>query len=220
MLPDQSIFLCVEIKQHMKDKNVCVSSEMNTHIDSNLKSAAMQLKKNANFISLRHGTILSSGWRFIKIAAISPRVSKPQNICSHCIKFILTTDVLKSPGGLKKWWDGTGLSQITTPLTRNQFYVDFQKFFNRFVNLSSIRVVPSPFYAWNNIGGNVQHHIGAGYTKQDGRYTIKLEVSFTCRHNAMKVLFYNKDQQTLLTSDIWPLALFLCDFGSGTSLSI
>ena len=79
-------------------------------IDRNMKYASRQLTKKANFLSLRHGAILSPGWRFAKICAISPTLNPSEKICKNCQRFVLTSDILKTPGGLDKWWKETGLA--------------------------------------------------------------------------------------------------------------
>ena len=65
MIPDSKLILCVEVKQHMKCKT-------GQKIDHQMRSASSQLKKNAKFFSSMHGAILSPGWQFIKVCAISP----------------------------------------------------------------------------------------------------------------------------------------------------
>ena len=84
MLPDHQLILCVEIKRHMKCKDEDTKSASIPCIDRNMISASQQLKKNALFISSKHGAILSPGWRFAKICAISPSVYSPDKICNNC----------------------------------------------------------------------------------------------------------------------------------------
>ena len=103
MLPDSKLILSFEIKRHMKCQNTSPQSSQNPKIDGNMRSASSQLKKNADFISTRHGAILSPDWRFVKICAISPSFKNPDNICKNCNRFVLTSDILKTPGGLDKW---------------------------------------------------------------------------------------------------------------------
>lgn len=234
MLPDLKLFVCVEIKRHMKpderknqqlegtDKsNQATNATLKPlpNIDGNLQSAASQLKKNANFTSLMHGAILSPGWRFVKVAAISPYVYNKEKICRNCNKFILTTEMLREPGGISKWWKQTGLldgTQNFDQKTKNQCYEEFQLFFNRLVNLSAVRVVPDPFHTWVQIQGDNPRHMSAGYTKTKCRGTIDVKDALKLPHDAYKVLYFNKDQQALLTTDELNV-VFFCDFGSGKS---
>ena len=102
MLPDSKLFLCVEIKRHMKRNDPPVLPKSTSRIDKNMISASDQLKKNAAFISMMYGAILSPGWQFVKVCAISPTLYNSERICKNCRKFILTTDMLKTPGGLEK----------------------------------------------------------------------------------------------------------------------
>ena len=218
MLPDLKLFLCVEIKRHMKSKNANAPQNSNPKIDKNLTSAASQLKKNANFISLMHGAILSPGWRFAKVAAISPDVYNRDKICDHCSRFILTSEILKTPGGLEKWWKETGLAdgaENIDQMTKDQSYKEFQLFFHRLISLSSVRVVPDPFHTWSQIQGNNPHHMAAGHTATTSSQAIDVGDALKRAHDAFKVLFFNRDQQALLTSDSFPHLLFFCDFGAG-----
>ena len=99
VLPDSKLILSIQIKRHMKFNDDIKSA---SGIDRNMLSASTQLKKNAQFISSKHGAILSSDWRFVKVCAISPFVYNMDSICSNCKKFILTADVVKASGGLEK----------------------------------------------------------------------------------------------------------------------
>ena len=65
MLPDSKLLLSIEIKRHMKSNDQKTHAKTKQRIDRNMISASDQLKKNANFISQRHGAILSQGWRFV-----------------------------------------------------------------------------------------------------------------------------------------------------------
>ena len=234
MLPDSKLLLSIEIKRHMKkdetsnkkieDVNTLnqgrsVPKEFLPNVDANLQSAATQLKKNAKFISQMHGSILSPGWRFVKVAAISPTVYNADKLCTHCHKFILTTDMLKSPGGMANFWQRTGLftaAQNLNQTTKDQSYHEFQLFFNRLVNLRSVKVITDPFRTWAQIQGNNPRHISAGHTKTNGASKeIGIEEVLKNPHDAYKVLYFNKDQQALLTTDLFLSVLFFCDFGSG-----
>ena len=44
---------------------------------------------------------------------------------------------------------------------------------------------------------------------------VDVETILKSSHSAFKTLFFNKDQQALLTTDKYPYAVFLCDFGAG-----
>ena len=39
-------------------------------------------------------------------------------------------------------------------------------------------------------------------------------------HNAYKTLFFTKGQMAILTTDIFPAAVFIADFGAGNQLKI
>ena len=118
MLPDSQLILCVEVKRHMKCKDEDTKLASIPNIDRNMISASQQLRKNAHFISSKHGAILSQGWRFAKICAISPSVYSPDKICSNCQKFILTSNTVKTPEKLEKWWKDTGLSNRSYQLDK------------------------------------------------------------------------------------------------------
>merc|ERR1712198_643195 len=115
-----------------------------------------------------HGAILSPGWQFAKVCAISPTLYNSEEICENCKRFILTSDILKTPGGLEKWWKETGLADRAQNLDQNAkdaAYNEFQLMFNRLVCLSSVRVVPDPFHTWSKVQGKNEHHMAAGHTK-------------------------------------------------------
>ena len=226
MLPDLKVFLCIEIKRHMK---TCVlKNQNNPKIDQNMMSASDQLKKNSYFISRMHGAILSQGWEFVKVCAISPEINNPEKICSNCKKFILTTNILKTPGGLKRWWEETGLSKrenMFDQKSKDTSYNEFQLFFNRLICISSVKVTPDPFHSWAQVQGNTPYHMSAGLTNTEQAIRSKaasegldVEDALKAAHHAYKVLFFNKDQMAILTTDNAPHAIFMCDFGAGKKL--
>ena len=101
-------------------------------------------------------------------------------------------------------------------------YNEFQRFFFRLVCLSSVRVVPDPFHTWTQVQGTNPHHMSAGHTKAPQDAPIQYLSGNVCMHNilhrsadAYKVLFFNKDQYSLLAAKTIRHALFMCDFGSG-----
>ena len=218
MIPDSKLILCVEVKQHMTCKT-------GPKIDHQMRSATSQLKKNARFFSSMHGAILSPGWQFAKICAISPTLYNSEKICENCKRFILTTDILKTPGGLAKWWNETGLADRCKTFgqkAKDEAYREFQRFFYRLICLSSVRVVPDPFHTWAQIQGRDDHHMTAGHTEATADEIamatsgdVDVETILKSSHSAFKTLFFNKDQQALLTTDKYPYAVFLCDFGAG-----
>ena len=228
MLPDSKLILSIEIKRRMKSNTSCSQSRSKSRIDFNMKSASRQLKKNAEFISSRHGAILSPDWELVKICAISPSLNSPEKICKNCHRFILTSGILKTPGGLDKWWKETGLSNRTQNLdqkAKDAAYNEFQLIFNRLVCLSSIRVVPDPFHTWKQIQGNNPHHMSAGHTiassdaqAQYSSGNVDVKDVLNCSHDAYKVLFFNRDQTSLLAADNFFHVLFMCDFGAGNSM--
>jgi hypothetical protein len=216
LLPDQKLILCIEVKRHMKQQD---STTTHNRIDGNLKSAADQLRKNADHTAQMHGSILSPGWRFVKIAALSPNVYNPQKICPSCNPFIITTDMIKQPGGMLKWWKGTGLDRIgeLDAKTKTKAYGEFLMFYNRMINLSKVRVIPDTFKCWETIQGQNSHHMAAGYTAASPpSVSLRENVEDLLQqpHNAYKVIALNDDQECLLFEDI-QLAVFLNDFGSG-----
>ena len=207
MFPDSKLILCIEIKRHMTHKEKHSESQSTPKIDKHMRDASSQLKKNAKFFSTMHGAILSQGWQFAKVCAISPTLYNSEKICTNCKRFILTTDILKSPGALAKWWKDTGLSErckMFDEKNKAEAYEEFQLFFNRLICMSSVRVVPDPFHTWAQIQGKNQHHMAAGHTKAtaDEKNKAKLGVTdidalLESAHSAFKTLFFNKDQRAL-----------------------
>lgn len=227
MLPDSKLILCIEIKRHMTSNVANSTSVQPPNIDKNMFSASSQLKKNANFISSKNGAILSTDWRFAKICAISPSIYSPDKICENCKKFILTTDILKTPEGLEKWWKETGLSKRAEMFdikSKKEAYSEFQLFFNRMVCMSSVRIVPDPFHTWAQVQGSKHHHnMSAGHTlATQGIHTeaiaddLEFDEILRSSHHAFKTLFFAKSQMALLSTNNFPFAIFLCDFGAGT----
>ena len=226
MLPDSKLILCIEIKRHMSSTTQMDScSNERQSIDRNMKYASRQLTKNAKFLSLRHGAILSPEWRFAKICAVSPIFNKSERICNNCQRFILTSDILKTQVGLDKWWKENGLADRARHFSTKEKaygYNEFQLFFNRLVCLSSVRVIPDPFHTWTQVQGDNPHHMSAGHTKAPLNAQAQYASGFdgikdvlNHSHNAFKVAFFNKDQISLLTSDKLFDVIFMCDFGAG-----
>ena len=226
MLPDSKLFLCIEIKRHMKSKDR--QDNTKSKIDTNMRSASQQLKKNANFIARMHGAIISAEWQFVKICAISPKLNNPETICDHCKKFILTSEILETPGGLKRWWKETGLSKradLFNQKSKDVSYNHFQLFFNRLIGMSSVKVVTDTFNIWTQVQGSTPHHMSAGLTNTEQEIRDKaasqgldVEDALKAAHHAYKILFFNKDQMAILTTDCAPHAIFMCDFGAGKLL--
>ena len=225
MIPDSKLILSVEIKRHMKYEHVHTQSASTSKLDKNMISASQQLRKNARFIAVKHGTILSPDWRFAKVCAISPSVYHPERICSYCKKFVLTSDIVRTTGRLEKWWKESGLSNRDTLFdqkVKDEAYREFQLFFNRVVCMSSVRVVSDPFHTWVQVQGNTQHHMGAGHTQASRAVGtnaasggLDFEYVLKASHHAYKTLFFSKDQMAILTTNHFPSVIFLCDFGAG-----
>ena len=225
MIPDSKLILSVEVKRHMKYELVHTQSGSTPQLDKNMISASQQLRKNAQFIAVKHGAILSPGWRFAKVCAISPSVYHPERICSYCMQFVLTSDIVQTTERLEKWWDDSGLSNrenLFDQKAKDQAYQEFQLFFNRVVCMSSVRVVPDPFHTWALVQGKTQHHMAAGHTRASrDTYTnaasagLDFEDALKASHHAYKTLFFTKDQMALITTNNFPCVVFLCDFGAG-----
>ena len=225
MLPDSKLILSIEIKRHMEP--IDSSSELNTKskIDRHNKDASKQLRKNAEFISSRHGAILSSDWQFVKICAISPKLNNSEKICRNCQRFILTSDILNTPGGLAKWWEDSGLAdraKMFDQIEKDDAYNEFQMFFHRMVCLSSVRVVPDPFHTWHQVQAGNSLHMTAGHTKANETLKTQYETgnidvkeAINSAHDAYKTLFFNRDQMALLANDSICNLIFMSDFGAG-----
>ena len=228
MLPDSKLVLSIEIKRHMTCNNPDFPSKATSRIDKNMRSASSQLNKNAKFISSRHGAILSPSWKFVKICAISPSFNHSEKICGNCRRFILTSDILKTQGGLNSWLQETGLTRRFEEFdqrTKDEAYNEFQLFFHRLVCLSSVRVVPDPFHTWDQIQGDNSLHISAGHTRAGPKFHN--QQSYDCVDvghrlhgslDAYKVLFFNNDQWSLLAADNLHRVLFMCDYGAGNQM--
>ena len=88
--------------------------------------------------------------------------------------------------------------------------------------MASVKVIPDPFHTWAQVQGNNHCHMAAGHTKasRDIKEKAALEnLEFAdvlkASHHAYKTLFFTKDQMAILTTDNFPYAIFLCDFGAG-----
>ena len=217
MLPDQKLIVCIEIKQHMTSFN---ELPKNDRMDRNLKSAASQLRKNVEYISRVHGKVFSTGWDFVKLAAISPRVHNMHQVCESCQRFIITSDIFKEHGAIEKWWKSTGLDgrKVLNPNARKNSYNDYLKFFNRIVNLSAVRFHPDPFQNWKQIQGDKTQHMSAGHTSSSSDMSSPEDFEF-CNvlqhaHDFYKVICLNEDQEAILSCHSY-FAVFFNDFGSG-----
>ena len=99
--------------------------------------------------------------------------------------------------------------------SKDEAYGEFQLFFHRLVCMSSVRIVPDPFHTWEQIQGDNPRQMAAGHTTTSATGAIEVGDALNCSHNAFKVLFFNKDQQALLTTDNFRYLLFFCDLGAG-----
>ena len=239
ILSNMKLFMSIEVKCNMKEnknqsskgpeseEDDATNSPQQTsrpNIDGNLKKAAAQLRKNSEYTSRLHGSILHKGWRFIKIAAILPRPIEEDAICLHCRKFILTEDIITKPGGMEEWWVKTGIIEKIVKMDQQatqQGYEDFLILFNRLVNLSCIHTkvqkvgIPN---SWAQIQGDNPRYISSGYTSTPkGSKSVELDFEeVLCRpHDAFKCLFFNQDQYKLLTTNDLFRVVFLCDYGAG-----
>lgn len=212
MLPDRKLIICVEVKRHMNEN----PGAGGLNIDRNLKDAAKQLRKNANYTSQVHGAILSPGWKFVKVAVIAPDVYNKEKICQTCNPFVISTDMINQPGGMEKWWKNSGLDSIKEldEKSKKEAYNEFLMFFNRLVNLSKVRLLAKPTEAWKQIQGeHYPRQITAGHIAAEPPPTSMKEL-LNRPHDAYKVIFLNKDQECLLSNDNRFVAFFN-DFGSG-----
>ena len=78
--------------------------------------------------------------------------------------------------------------------------------------------MPDPFHTWSQVQGDNPRHMAAGHTTSTASEAIGVEDALKCAHHAYKVLFFNKDQQALLTSEQFHSMVFFCDFGAGKYL--
>ena len=228
VLADLKLFVCLEVKCQVdtkgKEAKVSQNSQLQSlpNLDGNLQSAAKQLKKVAYQFAKLHAPILSRGWKFLKVAGVFPHVINTQKLCGHCRKWIITEDIIKTPGGLQKWWEKTGileqLGKIDEKMKR-EGYEEYLILFNRYINLSRIGLqkvtLPS---TWEHIQGSNAPYISAGYTSAPAGSSSNDLLGFknakTRPTDAFKVLCFEPDQQEILTTVI-PRIVFLCDFGSG-----
>ena len=84
---------------------------------------------------------------------------------------------------------------------------------------------PIEFDTWPKVQGSNKRHMAAG-----GNETPESTSKMACLdnpdiekvlkdvHHAFKILFFTKDQMTLLTTDNFLHVLFLCDFGAGKEI--
>ena len=222
IIADLRLFVSIEVKCHMKENLNGSPKTSKSTIDGNLRSAAEQLRKNSSYTSRLHGPILSKGWGFLKIAAIMPHVINKQAVCPHCNRFILTEDILTTPGGIEKWFQETGILEHVGKINqqmKDQGFEDMLKIFNRLVNLSNIGIQPANMpQAWQKITGKDDNYITAGYTATpQGSKSEELNFDEVLNrpHDAFKILYFNRDQYQLLTTkDLFRL-IFLCDYGAG-----
>ena len=237
ILSDLQLFLSIEVKCHMKDdkkKNVNeqdsededasdeLPSESKPKIESNLIKASQQLQKNSAYMSRLHGPILRGIWGFVKCIGIIPQVINKDEVCNHCKRFILDEDILTKPGGIEQWFENTGIREYVGKVDqqmKDQAFEDVLVLFNRLVNLSCIgtqkTVLPK---SWKQIQGSNHHYISAGYTGAPvGGNAVDLDFEdvLNLPHTALKVLYFNKDQNLLLTTDDILRVIFLCDYGAG-----
>ena len=54
---------------------------------------------------------------------------------------------------------------------------------------------------------------------KSGSDGLEIEDALKAPHHAYKILFFNKEQMDLLTTNRFPYVLFMCDFGTGTFIT-
>ena len=224
VIPDEKVILCIEIKRNMN------KSQDSSDISINMKKGSAQLQKMAQFISTQHGAILSPDWRFAKVLAVSPKLYNSDKICSNCRKFILTPEIVNSPKRMTTWWQETGLADRSPsfdPASKDEGYRQFQLLFNRIVCMLSVKIVLDACRTWEQVqgrGAQLQMSAGRTETPQDIKTKAAIddldfdEDILKAPHHAYKILFLNKDQMALLTSDAYPCLIFMNDFGAGNQL--
>ena len=126
---------------------------------------------------------------------------------------------------MDRWWTESGLSERETQFdqkSKDESYGEFQRFFNRLVCMSSVKVVPDPFNTWEKVQGRDDHQMSAGYTKTQSDGVVHcsfdegdIDDILKAPHHAFKTLFFNREQMSLLMTNDFPFAIFMCDFGSG-----
>jgi len=209
------IMINVEVKQQMDLK------DRETHnLNGSLKSASHQCEEHSDYAARVFAPFLSDGWQFIKIAAILPGKLDDSTICKHCNEFIITgnnekeismkinniKDRLLSKSGRT---DSKEAQEDLTALTKI------------LVGLSSLSTEhPDCSSAWRQIQGSEKDRVSlsGGWTKSESEIAPN-EMTFkkilTQPHNIYKLVYYNVDQQHILSNRL-TLVVLKGDFGAGT----
>ena len=203
VLPNKKCIINVEVKNN-RDKN---------SKNSNLRSAASQMKDHAAYMAKIHGIAISEDWSFVKCAAIMPHVVDSSKICDHCKSFIVTEDY-----DVASLWNNLSFIDLSNDSDGNKNLLEeFSRLFERLVNFSSTTrhsISGMEERAWKQVQGGCSSVVSAGFTPSNSS-TPSLQTFDDIRkiaHDASKILYFNYDQIGLLMKR---LLIFLCDFGSG-----
>ena len=207
MFPDHQMILHVEVKSNQVE---------NKKNDNNLKGASEQMSRYAKHIAKRHGSVLSDGWSYCKVAAIVPGVVKEEDVCAHCRHFLLTDNELDNDKTVRVWWESLSLykNDSQDESAKDQCYREFLMFFNRAVNLSSIARKINVFNSWEEIEGENQPPVVAGFTSSTGAVSCFQDI-LTRAHDAFKTIYFTPEQMSLLSPKDFFRVLLLADFGAG-----
>ena len=174
------------------------------------------MSRYANHIAKRHGSVLSDNWSYCKVAAIVPGVAKEKAVCDHCRHFLLTDKELNNEKSMRVWWEALSLykNDSQDESVKDQCYQEFLMFFNRAVNLSSIGRKINVFNAWEDIEGENQPPVVAGFTSSTGAVSCFQDI-LTRAHDAFKTIYFTPEQMSLLSPKDFFRVLLLADFGAG-----
>ena len=231
VLPDERLVFSFEVKYQVVDPSKAPTKLLN--------DATKQTKNNEAFISRVFGPMFSSGWRLIKVPIIIQQDTtgtlNPDEYCSHCSKFIISSGSLNE---LPKWFKQTELGTIQPrKLGLTPSYVESLQMIEVIVTSISIK---NNLSSWERVvGSNYKKPIASGHTpiqapsgipkksssKQSmpssmflGKTTddhISFDEAKSKVHDAQKMLFFSKLQLSLLNISHHLSLILWGDYGTG-----
>ena len=214
VLSHLKVLLNVEVKQQIDLKGRKMHQ-----LNSSLVSASHQCEEHADYAARVFAPFLGDDWKFVKMAAILPGKLNYSTICHHCKPFIIT--------GKNEKEIRTKIDDVRDLLIREFRSEDTKEadeillsLTKVLIGLSSISTEhPDSGGAWRQIQGRDQDHVSlsAGWTKSDSEMTkdeMKFKKLLSESHNFNKLVYYNVDQQHILSNQL-RLVVLKADFGAG-----
>ena len=225
ILPNHEMIIAAEQKQAMTPSK--------TANDAQAKSASKQLKKSEAFMRNVFGELLSSGWKYIKVAVLyDNHGSFVSNRCPGCSHYILTNGTeAEEHQQMEDLWQaitGSPYSSATSQ-SNHSGLEEFKHLFSRLIGFSGESFIVQKVGHYHEImGTNPSNVFASGIT---AGWTTASPLTFGSEdemiknglrfgdmmgrpHDVFKIIFWNPNQRKLLDGN-HRFVLFSHDYGAG-----